>query len=57
MGFWLGAMAQGRGAPVNGTTALGDPLTAEDSALAVPMLLAGEQPPNVDLVLGLALER
>ena len=34
-----------------------DPLTAEDSALAVPMLLAGEQPPNVDLVLGLALER
>jgi hypothetical protein len=55
-GFWLGAMTQGGGAPVNGTTALGDPLTTADSALAVPVLLAGEQAPEVDLVLGLALE-
>jgi hypothetical protein len=55
-GFWLGAMTLGRGAPVNATTALGDPLTTADSALAVPVLLAGEQAPEVDIVLGLALE-
>jgi hypothetical protein len=56
-GFWLGAMAQGRGAPVNGATALGDPLTAADSdRLAVPVLLAEEEAPEVDLVLGLVTE-
>jgi hypothetical protein len=57
IGFWMGAMIQGREAPANGTSALGDPLTTVDSALAVPVLLAGEQAPEVDLVLGLALER
>ena len=57
-GFWLGAMTQGRGTPTNGTTALGDPLTAADSdQLAVPVLLAEEEAPEVDLVLGLALEQ
>ena len=57
VGFWLGTMVQGHTASANGTAALGDPLTVADSALAVPVLLAGEQAPEVDLVLGLALER
>jgi len=57
VGFALGALVQGRAAPANGATVLGDPLTEADSGLAVPVLLAGEQAPEVDLVLGLALER
>lgn len=58
VGFWLGTMVRGSDAPANGATTLGDPLTAADSdRLAVPVLMAGEQAPEVDLVLGLALER
>lgn len=56
-GFWAGTAVRGRDTPLSGTPALGDPLDASDSALAVPVLLAGEQAPEVDLVLGLALER
>ncbi len=53
VGFGLGITVRGG----DGAAALGDPLAATDSGdLAVPELLASEQAPEVDFVLGLALE-
>lgn len=52
VGFWLGAMTPA-GDQANG--ALGDPLIANEDQPSVPALLAGQQVPDVDYVLAVAL--
>lgn len=54
-GFWLGVQARGGSNPAEAIPGLGDPLVAGASALSVPALLAGQQAPDVDLVLAVAL--
>lgn len=54
--FWMGTQMGQRGNG-NGTSALGDPLSAADSEqLGVPVLLAGGEAPSVDAVMAVALE-
>jgi hypothetical protein len=51
-GFWLGAMTRSAD---QATTALGDPLIGNEDQVSVPALLAGQQAPDVDYVLAVAL--
>lgn len=51
-GFWLGTLAGGR----NGTATLGDPLRADNGRLEVPVLLADQRAPDLDVVLAAELE-
>jgi hypothetical protein len=50
--LWLGRGQQG----ANGAS-LADPLTAAGEQLALPLMVGGQQEPDVDVVLAVALER
>ena len=55
MAFWAG-LAVGRSEGV-AAAALSDPLSGDDGQLGVPALLAERQPPDVDVVLAVAIRQ